>query len=125
MGPRLLADTLVVVHFAFLVFVAAGGALVLWRAWVAWIHVPAVLWAAWIEFAGAICPLTPWENALRLRAGQHGYRGGFIEHYILPVVYPPGLTRDDQFWLGVALVAVNATLYALAWRTGKAPRAAR
>jgi Protein of Unknown function (DUF2784) len=123
MGARLLADTLVVAHFAFLVFVAAGGVLVLWRTWVAWAHVPAVLWAAWIEFSGAICPLTPWENALRLRAGQRGYRGGFIEHYVIPVVYPPGLTRDDQFWLGAALLAVNATLYVLAWR--KTSRAAR
>ena len=125
MGSRLLADALVVVHFAFLLFVSGGGLLVLWRAWVAWLHVPAVLWAAWIEFTGAICPLTPWENALRLRAGQRGYRGGFIEHYIIPVVYPPGLTRDNQFWLGVALVALNVALYLLAWRKGKASRATR
>jgi len=122
MGLRLLADTLVVAHLAFLVFVVAGGALLLWRGWVAALHAPAVVWAAWIEFSGAICQLTPWENALRLRAGQRGYRGGFIEHYVLPVVYPPGLTRDDQFWLGVALVAVNVALYVLAWR--KASRGA-
>ena len=122
MGARILADTLVVAHLAFLLFVVLGGALVLWRRAIAWLHVPAVLWAAWIELSGSICPLTPWENALRVEAGQRGYRGGFIEHYVIPVVYPPGLTHGDQLLLGAMLVAGTAALYAFAWRRARRQR---
>jgi hypothetical protein len=122
MGARILADTLVVAHLAFLLFVVLGGTLVLWRIAFAWLHVPAVLWAAWIELSGSICPLTPWENALRVEAGQRGYRGGFIEHYVIPVVYPPGLTHGDQLLLGAILVAGTAALYAFAWRRARRRR---
>jgi hypothetical protein len=122
MGARILADALVVAHLAFLLFVVGGGALVLWRGAVAWLHVPAVLWAAWIEFTGAICPLTPWENALRVQAGQGGYRGGFVEHYVIPLVYPPGLTPADQRLLGAILVVGTVAVYAFAWRRARRPR---
>ncbi|MEP7181143.1 MAG: DUF2784 domain-containing protein [Betaproteobacteria bacterium] len=122
MSARILADTLVVAHLAFLLFVVLGGALVLWRIAIAWLHVPAVLWAACIELSGSICPLTPWENALRVEAGQRGYRGGFVEHYVIPVVYPPGLTHGDQLLLGAMLVAGTVALYAFAWRRARRQR---
>ena len=116
MTYRILADLVVVVHFAFLIFVVAGGLLVLrWRR-AAWLHVPCALWGAWIEFAGWICPLTPLEVNLRRQAGQAGYEGGFIEHYILPVLYPSGLTREIQIGLGIAVVGLNVALYTWAWR---------
>jgi hypothetical protein len=111
MGYRLLANGVVLVHAAFVVFVVVGGFLT-WR-WrrLALLHVPAAVWGALIEFAGWICPLTPLENTLRLHAGQAGYTGGFIEHYVLPVMYPNGLTRTAQIVLGVAVVALNVVAY--------------
>jgi hypothetical protein len=106
-----LADAVVVVHAAFVAFVAVGGLLALrWRR-LAWLHVPAFLWGAAIELAGWICPLTPLENRLRRAAGEAGYGGGFIEHYLIPILYPAGLTRAHQIALGVAVLAVNATIY--------------
>ena len=121
MPYRLLADLVVVLHLAFVVFVVVGGLLVLrWR-WVAWLHVPAALWGALIEFFGWVCPLTPLERWLRRRAGEVGYEGGFVEHYLLPILYPGGLTREIQVLLGVAVVAVNAGLYGwVLWRRRKA-----
>jgi hypothetical protein len=112
-----LADGLVGLHFAFVVFVVAGGFLT-WR-WprAAWVHVPVAVWGALIEFKGWICPLTPLENHLRRAAGEAGYAGGFIEHYVIPVVYPTGLTREIQLALGVAVVVINAVAYGgLVWR---------
>lgn len=109
---RLAADLLVVVHLLFVVFVVAGGFLT-WR-WprVAWVHIPCAVWGALIEFAGWICPLTPWENALRRAAGQEGYGGGFIEQYIIPVLYPGGaLTREIQIVLGTLVLAINVVAY--------------
>jgi hypothetical protein len=73
-----------------------------------------VAWGAWTEFTGTICPLTPWENALRARAGVAGYSGGFVEHYLIPIVYPEALTTHAQFGLGIAVLAINAAVYALA-----------
>jgi Protein of Unknown function (DUF2784) len=108
-----LADLVVAIHLAFIVFAALGGFLTLWRTWVAALHVPAMAWAAYIEFAGGICPLTPLENQLRARAGELGYSGGFIEHYIMPVMYPVGLTREIQFVLGAAVIAINLLAYGL------------
>ena len=90
MGYRVLADCLVLLHLAFVVFVVAGGVLILWRPSLRWIHLPAAAWGALIEFTGWICPLTPWEQALRLKAGQVGYAGGFIAHYRLSILYPTG-----------------------------------
>ncbi|MDB5294728.1 MAG: rane protein, partial [Phycisphaerales bacterium] len=91
---KLLADALVAFHFAFVAFVIGGGLLVLWRRRAMWLHLPAVAWGIWIETSGGICPLTPIENGLRLSAGEAGYEGGFVDHYIMPVLYPAGLTRN-------------------------------
>lgn len=122
MAFRWLADALVVFHLAFIVFVIAGGLLAFrhWR-W-ALLHVPSVAWAAWTEFTGTVCPLTPWENALRRRAGEARYEGGFIEHYVIPVIYPETLTWQTQVVLGIAVVALNAVVYTLAWRTWRRHR---
>lgn len=110
----LLADLTVLVHGAFVVFVVLGGVLVLWNLRWAWVHLPAAVWGAWVEFAGKICPLTPLENHLRSLAGEDGYPGGFIEHYVIPLMYPVGLTRDTQFVLGLIVVAINLIVYAFA-----------
>lgn len=111
MSARLGADALVLAHLAFIVFVVFGGLLVAWRARIAWLHLPAAAWGAWIEFTGAVCPLTPLENRLRRMAGDAGYAGGFVEHYLIPVVYPAGLTPGAQRWLGALVVAVNLATY--------------
>jgi hypothetical protein len=106
-----LANLLVVFHFAFVLFVVLGGLLVLrWR-WVAYLHVPAAIWGASIEFAGWICPLTPLENALRTAAGGTAYQGDFVEHYILPVLYPSALTRNIQLLLGCLVLGLNLGIY--------------
>lgn len=116
----ILADAVVVFHLAFVVFVVLGGFLVLVRPPVAWIHVPAALWGALIEFGGWLCPLTPLENWLRARAGEGGYGGGFVEHYLLPLLYPGDLTREIQIVLGVLVVIVNGALYGwLVYRTSR------
>jgi hypothetical protein len=109
--PDLLADLVVVIHFCFVLFVILGGLLVLrWR-WVGFLHVPAALWGAWIELAGWVCPLTPLEQSLRLKAGEQGYSGSFIEHYVLPLLYPSALTRAIQVVLGIIVIAVNLGIY--------------
>ena len=105
------ADIVVLLHLAFILFVAAGGLLVLRWPRLAWMHVPAIIWGALIEFAGWICPLTPLENRLRAAAGEAAYAGGFIDRYIMPIVYPAGLTRGMQLGLGVAVIAVNLVIY--------------
>lgn len=116
---RLLADGVVGLHLAFVLFVVAGGLLVLrWR-WLAWIHLPAAAWGALIEFAGWICPLTPLENELRRRAGEAGYAGGFVEHYLLPVLYPSGLTRGVQIALGLLVLILNLAVYGWIVRRGR------
>jgi hypothetical protein len=112
----LLADGLVILHLAFVLFVLGGGLLVLWRPVLRWVHLPAAAWGALVEFTGWICPLTPWEQTLRHRAGQGGYPGGFVEQYVLPVLYPAELTPGVQMALGLLVIAVNAGLYALVWR---------
>jgi hypothetical protein len=112
----LLADLVVAVHFLFVLFVVLGGLLVLRWPWVAYLHIPAAIWGAAIEFAGWICPLTPLENSLRRQAGSAGYSGSFIEHYILPVLYPSALTREIQLILGFLVIAFNLTVYAYVFR---------
>lgn len=112
---RFLADAVVVVHFVFVLFVLFGGALLFRRKWTAWLHVPAVLWGILIQFSGWICPLTPLENRLRALSGAGGYETGFVAHYIMPVLYPAGLTREIQFVLGALVLVVNVGFYGSAW----------
>lgn len=111
---RLLADAVMALHFAFVVFVGCGGLLALRDLRWSILHVPAALWGACISFFGWICPLTPLEIELRRRAGEAGYDGGFIDHYLAAVVYPDGLTREAQLALGAAVVVVNGVVYAFA-----------
>jgi len=108
---RALADLVLVVHLAFVVFVVLGGLLVLRWPWVAYLHIPAAIWGILIEYSGWICPLTPLENLLRQSGGQAGYSGGFINHYVQPVLYPAGLTRGTQILLGTLALLVNLTAY--------------
>jgi len=116
MNDRLLADGLVVAHLAFIVFVLIGGFLVWWRSAWAWLHLPAVAWAVYAELTASLCPLTPLENLLRSRAGQQGYAGSFVDHYIVPLIYPASLTGDLQQVLAAVVVLVNALAYAGPWR---------
>ena len=116
MIPRLAADAVLVGHLAFVAFVLVGGLLVMHRRIWAALHLPAVAWGAFAELSGTLCPLTPLENSLRRSAGEAGYDGGFIEHYLIPLIYPPGLTPRIQFLLGLVVLAVNLAVYALAWR---------
>ena len=111
MAYRILADAVVAIHFAFVLFVAAGVFLVLKWPRLSWIHLPSVLWAAVIEFSGWICPLTPLEIFFREKGGAAGYTGGFIDHYIVPIIYPAHLTRSMQIALGIAVVTVNTAVY--------------
>jgi hypothetical protein len=108
-----LADCLVLIHLGFVLFVVLGGLLVLRRPRLAWLHLPAAAWGAWIELSGWICPLTPLENHLRHLAGEAGYRDGFIEHYLLRLLYPEGLTRQDQLVLAGIVAAINLAAYAV------------
>ena len=108
---RIAADAVVLLHLGFIFFVVLGGLLVFWRRWVALLHLPAVGWAVFLELTGAICPLTPLENSLRRLAGAQGYEGGFIEHYLVPIIYPAGLTRGMQFLIAVFVIAINLTIY--------------
>jgi Protein of Unknown function (DUF2784) len=112
MTYRIAADALLVFHLLFIAF-AAIGALLAWR-WppLLWLQIPAACWAFWIEITGGLCPLTQWENAWRIAAGQTGYAGGFIEHYLLRLIYPEGLTRGLQWALGMAVLVVNLGMYA-------------
>lgn len=114
------ADILVLVHLLFVLFVVFGGLLVYRWPRVAWVHVPAFLWGAAIELGNWVCPLTPWEQELRRVAGENGYSGGFIEHYLLPLLYPDGLTREIQLGLAAFVLAVNALVYGIwLWRRSK------
>jgi hypothetical protein len=116
MGYRILADALVLVHGGFIVFAFFGGLLALQHdAWM-WAHLPAVAWAALVVIMGWTCPLTTWEKSLRAAAGQDGYEGDFIDHYLLSAIYPEGLTRALQIWLGVGVLALNLVVYAFVLR---------
>jgi len=105
-------DLVVAVHLLFVVFVVIGGLLLLRWPGLIWLHLPAVAWGVFIEFSGGICPLTPLENQLRLEAGQDAYSGGFVEHYLLPILYPDNLTLDVQQVLGTLVILVNLAIYA-------------
>jgi hypothetical protein len=122
MAWRILADLLVVLHLAFAAFVVFGGFLAWkWR-WAIFAHLPALAWGFWVETSGQICPLTPLENHFRHLAGQAGYQGGFLEHYLVPILYPPGLTRPDQWVLAVLLLALNIIAYGVLLRPHRHPR---
>jgi len=112
----LIANLLVLLHLAFVGFVVLGALLVLRWPRLAWIHLPCALWGALIEFAGWVCPLTPLENWFRQLGGQAGYAGGFVEHYLLPVLYPQNLTRPVQLALGTLVLILNAAAYGRLWR---------
>ena len=108
---QLLADLVLLLHLTYVLFVVLGGLLVLrWRR-IAWLHVPAFVWGAAIEFGGWICPLTPLENRLREEGGAGGYAGGFVERYLVPILYPEELTREVQIGLGIAVLLINLSIY--------------
>lgn len=108
---KIAADSVAVLHFVFILFVVFGGLLVIRYSKAAWAHLPAAVWGALIEFTGLICPLTPLENLLRRASGEAGYSGGFIKHYLIPLIYPAGLTREIQIMLGAAVVLINVAIY--------------
>jgi hypothetical protein len=110
---RIAADLVLVVHLAFIVLVIGGALLAFRYAWFAWIHLPVAAWGVFVELTGRVCPLTTLENSLRINAGQEGYAVSFIERYLLPVIYPAGLTRNTQMWLAGSVLAINAILYGL------------
>ncbi len=116
---RLLADAVLLLHAGFVAFVMLGGFAALRWPRLVWLHVPAVAWGAGIAFLGAVCPLTPLEIELRRLAGEQGYAGGFVEHYVLGLLYPDGLTREIQVALGMLVLAVNVLAYAWLWRKRK------
>jgi len=117
---RLLADVVLVVHAGFVVFVVLGGLVALrWRR-ALWLHLPAALWGAVIEIAGWICPLTPLENELRRMGGEAGYTGGFLERYIVSILYPHELTRTTQVILGIVVLTLNLVIYWRVFRSSSA-----
>ncbi len=118
------ADAVVVVHLLFILLAVLGGLLVIWRKVLALLHLPALIWAVWIVATHGICPLTPLENSLRELAGEAGYGGGFIAHYLIPLIYPPGLTAAGQTLLAGLLAGLNLLLYVIAWLKWRHPLAA-
>jgi hypothetical protein len=113
MAYRLLTELTVVVHFAFLLFVIGGALLVRRWPWIAAPHLLAAAWGVYVEaMPGIICPLTPLENRFAELAGRAGYTGSFVEHYLVPIIYPDGLTPSVQWTLAGVVIAVNAVAYA-------------
>ena len=111
MTYRLLADLVVLIHFGFVLFVVVGGLSVIRWPKLTWLHLPAVGWGALVELSGWICPLTPLENRLRVLGGGQAYPDSFIAHYLMPVLYPQGLTRRIQIVLGLLVLLINAAVY--------------
>ena len=119
----ILADIVVLLHAAFIVFAVFGGFLVFrWRR-AAWVHLPTALWAVLVELSGWICPLTPLENLFRHLAGEMVYHSGFIEHYLMPAIYPHALTRELQLVLGLMVLCINVAIYGWVWFRAKKQRA--
>lgn len=110
---KIAADIIVLVHLMFIIFVVTGGLFVLKWPKIAWLHIPAAIWGALIEFAGWVCPLTPVENSLRAAGGKVAYQSGFINHYVIPVVYPAGLTREIQLVMGCMVIVLNILIYGM------------
>ena len=119
---RVAADLMLVLHFGFIVFVVVGAVGVIRWPKLAWLHVPAAAWGAWIEISGGICPLTTLENRFRLSAGGEGYATSFVEYYLLPVIYPGGLTRTVQLVLAAAVIIINVSLYTYVLRRARKRR---
>ncbi|HEY4133149.1 MAG TPA: DUF2784 domain-containing protein [Gemmatimonadaceae bacterium] len=117
---RALADALALIHAAFVLFVIFGGLFAIRWHRAIWAHIPAAVWGVVIEYTGWICPLTPIENALRHQAGEAGYSGGFVEHYVLRALYPSGLTRAIGFMLGTVVLCMNILIYFYIWRHRRA-----
>ena len=113
MAARTLGDLVLACHLAFIVFAVLGGSLVLWKPWIVWLHVPSVLWSSFVNLFSHVCPLTPLENRFRRLAGQAGYEGGFIEHYLGSLVYPGGMPRRMELIAGYSVLIWNAFVYAL------------
>jgi hypothetical protein len=114
---RSLADLMVSIHLLFILFVLLGALLCLLKRWWALMHLPALGWALLLEFNGWVCPLTPLENRFRELGVEAGYAGGFVEHYLIPLVYPQGLQQADQWLLGLLLLLLNGGIYLwLLWR---------
>jgi hypothetical protein len=120
MAYRAAADAILATHLAFVLFAVFGALLILRWPRLAWLHIPAVVWASFVEFNGTICPLTPLEVILRRQAGEAGYGGGFIEHYVVSLLYPEGLARDTQTMLGAIVVVINAAIYIVAFMRRRA-----
>ena len=116
MSYGILADLVILIHLGFVSFVVFGGLLVVWRGTVAWAHLPALLWGIAISLMGWVCPLTPLENRLRIASGAAEYEGGFIQHYVVAVLYPAGLNRDIQVGLALLLLVFNLLFYGWALR---------
>ena len=119
MTARMGAELVVALHMAFVIFVVAGGFLAIRHPVLAWVHLPAVAWGAYAELTATVCPLTPLENALRRSAGEAGYTGSFVERYVVPLLYPDGLTPIDQRWIGIAVIAINVVAYGVALRRAR------
>ncbi len=111
MQAGLLADLVLFAHLGFIAFAMFGALCALRSVWALFLHLPALAWAAYIELSSGVCPLTPLENSLRQSAGESGYSSSFIEHYLVPLIYPPGLTAGAQVWLAIGLVILNGLLY--------------
>ena len=124
MPYSLLADLVLLLHLGFILFSLLGGLLVLWRGWVLWLHLPALAWAIWVEATGSLCPLTPLEMRLLALAGRQGWQGDFISQHLLPLIYPPGLSRPGQMALVLLVVGVNCAVYGLLWRRQRHKRRA-
>jgi hypothetical protein len=112
-AARTLGDLVLAFHLAFIVFAVLGGFLVLWKPWIAWFHVPSVLWSGYVNLFGQVCPLTPLENRFRHLAGQAGYEGGFVQHYIAPLVYPDVMPERWGLISGFWVLTLNVLVYTL------------
>ena len=111
MAFRLAADFVLIFHLSFILFAVLGAAMAFWRNWIPFVHIPVAAWAIFNELTGRSCPLTYFENYLRIKAGQSGYTESFIEHYLLAIIYPAGLTREIQFVLAGVIIAINSVIY--------------
>jgi hypothetical protein len=125
MTYRLLADAVLIVHALFVAWVVFGGLAGFWKIRLAWLHLPCLLWGAAVAGMGWVCPLTPLENDLRIRAGLQAYRGDFIHQYLMPLLYPPGLTRNTQALLAGLLLGGNVLVYALLYARARRRRTNR